>query len=174
MKTLDEVWKDILSWENIYQISSLGSIRSLDRLDANGHKRKGKVLKQSVSSSGYYQVRLSFGKRIEVSFPHQLILITFVSKCPTGMEACHRDDNKLNNLLSNLRWDTPHNNREDAVRNGRVKPSTSVIRSDGMIFNSIREAAKQTPDASSGRISEITRGIRIGNGLSGGYGWSII
>lgn len=169
-----EIWKDIPTWEEIYQASTFGSIRSLYGLDARNRKRHGKVLKQSVNSNGYYQVRLSFGNRVVVSFPHQLVLTTFVSKCPVGMQACHWDDNKLNNVLSNLRWDTRANNRKDAVRNGRVNAGIQVIRSDGVVFSSIHRAANQTPNSSSGRISEITRGIRVGKGLSGGYGWSLI
>jgi hypothetical protein len=168
-----ERWLPIPSWEGVYQVSSTGRVRSLDRIDANGHRRKGKILKQSVSSSGYYQVRLSFGKRIEVSFPHQLVLQSFVSMRPDGMEACHEDDDKLNNHLGNLRWGTKLSNVTDAIRNGRVRPRIKVIRSDGIVFDSIHQAASKTPGASSGRISEIVRGIRVGNGVSGGYGWSL-
>lgn len=48
-----------------------------------------------------------------------LVLEAFVGPRPPGMWALHRDDNKANNHVSNLRWGTPLENGRDAVRNGK-------------------------------------------------------
>ena len=40
-----EVWRDIPNYEGIYQVSNLGRVKSLERFDALGHKRKEKILK---------------------------------------------------------------------------------------------------------------------------------
>ena len=50
---------------------------------------------------------------------HRLVLEAFVGPCPEGMESCHEDDDALNNRLSNLRWGTRQDNRDDMVKNGR-------------------------------------------------------
>src|SRR5699024_6464865 len=50
---------------------------------------------------------------------HRLVLEAFVGPCPDGMEACHWDDDKTNNHVSNLRWATQSDNMHDRVRNGR-------------------------------------------------------
>jgi hypothetical protein len=62
--------------------------------------------------------RVGAGTRGEsVSIAH-LILNAFVGPCPEGMECCHWDDNRLNNTLSNIRWDTHSGNMQDRSRNG--------------------------------------------------------
>ena len=52
---------------------------------------------------------------------HRLVLEAFVGPCPAKMEACHNDGVRLNNRLSNLRWDTRSANVKDAYRHG-TKP----------------------------------------------------
>lgn len=51
---------------------------------------------------------------------HHLVLEAFIGRCPEGMYACHNNDIKTDNCLSNLRWDTPEANWGDRFRNGRV------------------------------------------------------
>lgn len=51
---------------------------------------------------------------------HNLVLEAFVGPCPPGMEGCHENGNKLDNRLSNLRWDTPQSNIEDKERHGSI------------------------------------------------------
>jgi len=50
---------------------------------------------------------------------HHLVLEAFVGPCPDGMECCHLDDDRTNNRLENLRWDTHRSNCADALRNGK-------------------------------------------------------
>jgi hypothetical protein len=83
----------------------------------------GRKLKTCKTKYGYHQVRLfrpglPRGRGLYV---HRLILETFVGPCPPGMECCHNDDDKDNNRLDNLRWDTRSSNRIDAFRNGRLE-----------------------------------------------------
>ena len=56
----NEVWKDVVGYEGMYQISSLGRIKSFKR-------KKEIILKQSIGSSGYYIVNLSKTKYIHKS-----------------------------------------------------------------------------------------------------------
>lgn len=71
-------------------------------------------LKPAKQSRGYWTVRLN-GRSEAV---HRLILEAFVGPCPIGMEACHNDGNKDNNVPSNLRWDTSKNNHADRHGHG--------------------------------------------------------
>ena len=48
-----------------------------------------------------------------------MVLETFVGPCPKGMEACHNNDIKTDNRLSNLRWDTKSNNTFDAINHNK-------------------------------------------------------
>lgn len=55
-----EVWRDIQGYEGLYQVSSFGRVRGLDRVIEckNGSKKaiKGQVLKQKENHSGYLDV----------------------------------------------------------------------------------------------------------------------
>lgn len=53
-----------------------------------------------------------------------LVLLAFVGERPNGKDCCHWDDDQSNNALSNLRWDTPKNNSQDAIRNGKTLVGT--------------------------------------------------
>lgn len=86
---------------------------------------------------------------------HQIILETFVSPRPQGMEACHENDVKSDNRLVNLSWGTRTKNSRDAVRNGRVviggsRPNAkldmakaALIRSDRSDGYSLRQLANR-------------------------------
>ena len=50
---MQEVWKDIKDYEGCYQVSNFGRVRSLDRLDRNGYKRKGVIKKPQNNGNGY-------------------------------------------------------------------------------------------------------------------------
>jgi hypothetical protein len=77
-----------------------------------------RLLKPSKDCKGYLFVGLcKDGKRFARKV-HRLILETFVSPRPKGMEGCHNDGNKRNNSLSNLRWDTSKNNQADKKIHG--------------------------------------------------------
>jgi hypothetical protein len=71
-------------------------------------------LKWTETDDGYFVVSVC-GVPVKV---HRLVLTAFVGPCPIGMEGCHRDGDKANNRLSNLRWGTPKSNSEDRVRHG--------------------------------------------------------
>ncbi|KKN85952.1 hypothetical protein LCGC14_0273640 [marine sediment metagenome] len=69
---------------------------------------------------GYIRIDLRDMDRRERIFVHRLVLLAFVGPCPEGMEGCHTNDVGEDNHLTNLRWGTPAENREDARRNGRI------------------------------------------------------
>lgn len=80
-------------------------------------------LKPKTLKNGYLEVCIRTtevnGKRSRKSrMVHTLMLKTFIGKRPVGMECCHEDGDKTNNILSNLRWDTPKNNAKDKARHG--------------------------------------------------------
>lgn len=68
--------------------------------------------------NGYLVVSLSALGGQKNHGVHRLVLLAFVGFPLPGQEACHFDDNRSNNVLGNLRWDTPTGNMEDKVRNG--------------------------------------------------------
>jgi hypothetical protein len=113
-------WRDIAGYEGIYQISSTGIVRSVDRFRYGTSARiRGQVLSTHTEPTGHKRLRLyrdaDRGKGYRV---HHLVLCAFVGPRPDGMEACHNDGDPANNCVSNLRWDTRTNNIYDAVQHG--------------------------------------------------------
>lgn len=116
---MPEEWKLIPNWPG-YEASNEGRIKSVARVIVRGkgirQPIRERILKPSLDKWGRPFVVLTGQKVRRV---HTLILEAFVGPCPPGMEACHWDDDPLNNRIDNLRWDTRSANRRDAVRNGR-------------------------------------------------------
>ena len=69
-----------------------------------------------ADGKGY--LRIQFGKHGPTKSIHSLVLEAFVGPCPTGLVGCHKDNNKLNNCVGNLRWGTQQSNMADKVQHG--------------------------------------------------------
>ena len=119
--TIREEWRQIPGFPG-YEASSLGKIRSYWRQSGRGrgHKLADSPQKNLLpyESDGYLKVALfrdhkKFNKRV-----HQLVLITFIGPCPAGMQGCHNDNDRTNNIPTNLRWDTRKNNFQDRLLHG--------------------------------------------------------
>jgi hypothetical protein len=112
-----EEWRDVVGLEGLYQVSSHGRVRSLDRVITRktGAKQsyKGKLLKPALLKVGYLYVNIRGSKAV-----HRLVLEAFVGPCPEGMECRHLDGTRTNNHLSNLRWGTSSENNQDILDHG--------------------------------------------------------
>lgn len=94
-----------------YLVSDEGNVYSLK----SGEKRRLKLYRRDDE---YIEVTLYNNGQPKNFLVHRLVLEMFVGPCPEGMECCHFDGNKMNNHLSNLRWDTPLANTADQIRHG--------------------------------------------------------
>lgn len=118
----EEQWKAIPGYEGYYEVSSLGRVRSLDRLighNFEGMRRiPGRLMYLSTLPGGYKIVRLA---RLAVERNWRvarLVLMAFVGIPDKQMAACHFDGDPSNNAVSNLRWDTYAGNEADKKRHG--------------------------------------------------------
>jgi hypothetical protein len=100
-----------------YRVGDDASVWSRHR-NKWGDSGRWRRLKPWVMSAGYWMVELNRDGKRSGRLVHRLVLEAFVGPCPDGMEACHRDGDRLNCALSNLRWDTPAANQADRVLHG--------------------------------------------------------
>lgn len=122
---MSEIWKDIPGYEGAYQASTLGNIRSLDRIKLitrNGvsfnRVLKGKVLRPGAyCKSGHMSVVLGHGKN--GSPVHQLVAMTFLGPIPAGQDVRHKNGNPKDNLLENLEYGTRTENILDVYTQGK-------------------------------------------------------
>lgn len=123
-----EEWRDIPGWEDLYQVSSHGRVRSKDRIvmrkagrssEYFKHKYKGRMMSLATDRGGYYNV--TFRKTRGGAFTrkvHHLVLEAFVSERPAGAICRHLDGNPQNNRVENLSWGNHLENSRDAQEHG--------------------------------------------------------
>ena len=102
-----EEWKDIKGYEGLYQVSSEGEVRSLDRVVKTTRGEwiyKGKKLKGNVGTNGYYYVILSKNSTAKTAYIHKLVSDTFLENLDELSDVDHINQNKLDNRVENLRY----------------------------------------------------------------------
>lgn len=112
-----ETWKNIPDYDGVYQISDVGSVKSL--------KGNTKILTQSVNGAGYLQVGLYKNGKETKCRTHQLVAIAFLDHIPNGntLVVDHINHNRLDNNLTNLRITTHRENANKA----HLKSSSKYI-----------------------------------------------
>ena len=124
-----EVWRDIVGYEGIYQVSNLGRVRSLDRLvrGARGMRRiLGKVLSNRILPNGYNYVGLSKEHHSVHHYVHRLVAQAFIPNPDNISDVDHIDGDKTNNCVENLRWCTHKQNINYAIESGSFNPSATT------------------------------------------------
>jgi hypothetical protein len=118
---MSEEWKPVVSYEDYYEVSNMGRVRSLGREHEIPCRWGGtmirrlppKILSPIKKTDGYNYVGLWEDGDCKTVAVHRLVLETFIGPCPDGMECCHNNSNKTDNNIRNLRWDTRANNSLD-------------------------------------------------------------
>lgn len=185
---MEEIWKDVPEYEGLYQVSTYGNVKSLDRYVRSrwGTKKpvKGHLLKAEKTIHGYLQVSLCkpglSRKRYKV---HRLVAMAFIPNPQNLPQVNHKDEDKTNNRLDNLEWcDGFYNQRYGTCSERKhIKlinhPLKSIkveqLTKDGEhidYYPSAKEAARQT-GICQGNISCVCCGR---HSLAGGYKWKYI
>jgi len=114
-----EVWRDVVGYEGVYQVSNFGRVK---RIKPSNGAVSGKVLKPGVNKNGIKNVNLCYESRPKSYTIHRLVALAFLGDPPTERHVvAHNDGNPSNNRLANLRWATPAENSFDQVKHGTQK-----------------------------------------------------
>lgn len=105
---MNEIWKDILDYEGLYQVSSMGRVKSLERYSYKGNRSvqrlKTRILKAGIRKDGYLTVVLRKDGKSTSYLVHRLVASAFICN-PNGFNVVnHKDENKQNNDVRNLEW----------------------------------------------------------------------
>ncbi len=97
---MKEIWKDVVGYEGLYQVSNLGNVKSLN-WQRHGYPKN---LTPKLSNTNRLGVQLSRDGKTKYYLIHQLVAIAFIPNPRQYVEINHIDENPLNNAASNLEW----------------------------------------------------------------------
>ena len=123
---MEELWKSIKGYEELYEVSNFGNVRSLDRIIKSRHNgttiRKGRVLTPFYEEKkGYYQVRLSKNGKNKTFRIHRLVALAFLENPFNYSDVNHKDEVKTNNKVNNLEWCTRKYNNNYGTKRERTR-----------------------------------------------------
>lgn len=107
-----EEWTPINGYDGLYIISNLGQVKRYKKGD-------WKKLKPFKNRKGYLQVRLCKNNKTTSFYIHRLVALHFIPNLENKSEINHIDENKENNVVSNLEWTTHKDNINHGTRNER-------------------------------------------------------
>lgn len=110
---MTEEWQAISGYEDRYEVSNLGRVRSLARHDSNKHYWPSKIRKLKVRDNGYLEIGLCANGNISHRLVHALVAESFISNPHNYPLVRHKDNNKANNAVNNLAWGTHYDNVAD-------------------------------------------------------------
>lgn len=176
---MSEEWRDIEGFENLYQVSNKGNVRSLGRTiltNRNGtpyyKSYPAKLKKLSKDSDGYYQTTLSIDGKNKTYKVHRLVAQVFVPNPNDLPMINHKDEDKTNNCVENLEWcDAKYNSNYGTatMRRANKRSKKVMMLKDGnviAIYPSLAEMSRLT-GFSAGEVSQCCNGK-----LEQGYGYT--
>lgn len=181
MKFIGEIWKPVKGYENIYEVSSMGRVKSCERIIVRSNGRKinfpEKIMKPTINHKGYEVIDLRKNGKRECGFVHRLVGKAFI-KNPSGKKQInHKNGIKTDNNVENLEWVTNKENMIHAYKNGLINNNKANKNRSRKIdqltlenefiksYNSIEDAIKAT---NINNISAVCRGHR---NKAGGFKW---
>lgn len=120
----NEVWKDIVGYEGLYQVSNLGRVKSLKRKVYAGRNRMRWQYERILSNNktngnGYIVVSLNKESKSKNKYVHRLVAEAFLENPNNYKYINHKDQNTFNNNANNLEFCTAQYN--STYRDAHIK-----------------------------------------------------
>lgn len=159
-------WKPIPEYEDVYEVSNTGQVRSLYRRYYN----EVRILKQSTNNKGYKLVCLCRKGKQKSLLVHRLVATAFIPNPDNLPCVNHKDQNKQNNNASNLEWCSYYENNVygDRLTRSAAKRSIPVRCVETGIVYPSAYAAQRITGFQQSKICDCCRGNR---NVTGGFHW---
>ena len=123
----NEIWKDVINYEGLYQVSNFGGVKSLKRKVRNSETTfrtvQPRIVKPSNNGKGYLIVDIGKNSKRYKMTVHKLVAMAFLDHDPKESKLIidHIDNDKSNNNLSNLQLITYRENNSKDIKGGTSK-----------------------------------------------------
>ena len=176
---LEEEWRPVKGYEDIFEVSNLGRIRSVERVVKAGKYGtkfvKSRILKLEMNKKGYLMTRATrkYGcKRLVV---HRFVAEAFIPNPNNYPIVNHKDERKDNNVVTNLEWCTHSYNtlygtcqQRRAIHRQRTVEMIDMKTHEVIkVFSSMKRAEEETHTPAK-QISHVCRGY---DKSARGYFW---
>lgn len=115
---MKEIWKPVVGFEDRYQISNLGNLKSNDYLihykNGKTELRKGRIRIPNIVN-GYKMFLMATGGKRRNMTAHRMVAMAFIPNPENKPCVDHIDTNPLNNSVENLRWVTYSENNRNPI-----------------------------------------------------------
>lgn len=152
LEWLYEYWVPVKDYEELYEVSNWGRVRSLDHyiLSKNGNRTRfkaGTIRKTKQSKNGYEAVILYKDGGNKDYLIHRIVAQAFLLNPNNLPQVNHKDENKLSNCVWNLEWCNYEYNCNYGERNNKISYKVKkpvVCFKNGIIikqYESLQEAS---------------------------------
>ena len=118
---LNEIWKDILGYEGLYQVSNFGRIKIINYRQTG----REKIMKLQLKKNNYLDIGLTKDGKTKRFLIHRLVAQAFIPNTNNLPQVNHKDEDKQNNHYLNLEWCTHEYNINYGTRNEKCSKKLS-------------------------------------------------
>lgn len=160
-----EIWKDIEGYCGCYQVSNFGNVKSLNYM----HTGREKILKVEKTKCGYLRVIFCKDGKIKRFSVHRLVAQAFIPNPYNLPQVNHIDENKTNNIVSNLQWCSSQYNINYGHRNEKISKKVLCVET-GKVYTSTHQVERELGFAN----SNISRACNGKQKSAYGFHWRYI
>lgn len=170
-----EIWKPVVGYEELYEVSNFGRVKSLDKLVEHGRwkdgstaLKKGKLLSARDNGHGYLAVHLTNCRKTKDFYVHRLVALAFLENPDNLPEVNHIDENKYNNCLDNLEWCSPKYNSNYGNHKSSICKPVVMFTYEGKYIDEFISATDGERTTGIKGVAAVCSGNRK---TAGGYIW---
>ena len=143
VRYMKEIWKDVVGWEGIYHVSSIGRVRRVKpyKLGRRVNEPLPRIMNYNCKdSSGYPHIGLAdkgSGKERQTYKIHRLVAAAFLGPIPEGKQVNHKNSTRDDNRIENLEYVTP---QENTLHGGKNHKYGHLLRGSSHKLSKLNES----------------------------------